>query len=64
MKAQVIEKNGKKEFVVIAYEDFIKIQESLEDFEDLKELRKAKEASMGEKPLLFEEVIKELQLDR
>ena len=39
---QVIEKEGKKEFVVLPYEEFVRIQEALEDFEDLKELRQAK----------------------
>ena len=45
---QVIEKKGKKEFVVLPYEEFLFIQEALEDFEDLKELRKEKERSKGE----------------
>ena len=34
---QIIEKEGKKEFVVLPYEEFLAIKESLEDFEDLKE---------------------------
>ena len=45
---QVIEKKGKKEFVVLPYEEFLSIQEALEDFEDLKELRKEKEKSKSE----------------
>ena len=60
MKAQIIKKDGKKEFVVIPYDDFVKIQEALEDYEDLKELRKAKEASRGEKPIPFDQVVKDL----
>jgi hypothetical protein len=28
--------------MIIPYEDFVKMQEALEDYEDLKELRKAK----------------------
>lgn len=39
---QVLEKNGKKEFVVLPYEVFVKIQEELENYEDLRILRKAK----------------------
>lgn len=39
---QVIEKDGKKEFVVLPYDEYVAIQEALEDFEDLKELREAK----------------------
>ena len=45
---QVIEKEGKKEFVVLPYEEFLAIKESLEDFEGLKDLREAKSASSNE----------------
>jgi len=41
---QVIEKEGKKEFVVLPYEEFLAIKENLEDYEDLKDLREAKAA--------------------
>jgi PHD/YefM family antitoxin component YafN of YafNO toxin-antitoxin module len=37
---QVIEREGRKEFVVLPYEEFLQIQEALDDFEDLRELRK------------------------
>jgi PHD/YefM family antitoxin component YafN of YafNO toxin-antitoxin module len=63
MKPQILEKNGKKEFVIITYEDFIKLYETLEDYEDLKELRKAKKAAKGEKPVPFEQMLKELGLN-
>ena len=43
-KAQIIKKNGRKEFAVLAYADFLKIQEDLEDYEDLRCLREAKES--------------------
>jgi PHD/YefM family antitoxin component YafN of YafNO toxin-antitoxin module len=46
---QVIEKEGKKEFVILPYEEFLTIKESLEDYEDLKELREAKSAE-GDAP--------------
>jgi len=39
---QIIEKEGKKEFVVLPYEEFLAMTEALEDFEDLKLLREAK----------------------
>jgi PHD/YefM family antitoxin component YafN of YafNO toxin-antitoxin module len=41
--AQVIKKNGKKEYVVLPYEEFLRIQEELEDYQDLRCLREAKE---------------------
>jgi hypothetical protein len=43
-KAQIIRKNGKKEFVVLPYAAFLRIQEDLGDYEDLRSLRKAKES--------------------
>ena len=46
---QVIEKEGKKEFVVLPYEEFLAIKESLESYEDLKDLREAK-ATEGHAP--------------
>jgi len=45
---QVIEKEGRKKFVVLPYEEFLAIKESLEDFQDLKDLREAKAESSGE----------------
>lgn len=43
MHPQILEKEGKKEFVVLPYEEFLQIQEELENYEDLKELRREKE---------------------
>jgi PHD/YefM family antitoxin component YafN of YafNO toxin-antitoxin module len=42
----VIEKEGKKEFVVLPYEEFLQIQEALEVLEDLRELRAEREESV------------------
>lgn len=57
MRAHILEKQGKKEFVVLAWEDYEKIQEMLEDYDDLKELRKAKKESKGQKPIPFEKAV-------
>jgi len=38
----ILEKNGKKEFAILPYDEFIKIKKELEDYEDLKLLREAK----------------------
>ena len=46
---EIIKKNGKNEFVVLPYEEFLAVQERLADAEDLLELRKAKRAE-GKKP--------------
>jgi len=44
LRPQIIKKNGKKEYSVLPYEEFLKVREELEDYEDLRCLRKAKEA--------------------
>jgi hypothetical protein len=38
----ILEKNGIQEFVVLPYDEFLKVKEQLQDFEDLKDLRPAK----------------------
>ena len=40
---QILEKEGKKEFVVLPYDEFVQLQEEIEEYEDLKDLRRAKE---------------------
>lgn len=42
MKAQIIEQHGKKEYAVIPYKDFLRLQEEAEDYCDLQDLRRAK----------------------
>jgi len=59
---QVIEKEGKKEFVVLPYEEFLEIQEALADFEDLKEIRKEKEEAKNQPSTPLNEVAKKLGL--
>jgi hypothetical protein len=44
LRPQIIKKNGKKEYAVLPYEAFLKVKEELEDYEDLRCLREAKEA--------------------
>lgn len=61
MKTQVLEKDGRKEFVVLSWEDFEKIKETLEDYNDLRELRKAKTASKGIKPIPFAKALKAIR---
>jgi len=59
---QIIEKEGKKEFVVIPIKEFKIIEEMVEDYEDLRDLREAKESSKGEKAIPLKKVIKSLKL--
>lgn len=48
---QVIEKNGKKEFVILPYEKFLEIREELDNYDDLRILREAKEKE-GDAPTI------------
>jgi len=58
-----IEKDGKKEFVVIPYEEFIELQEQLADYEDLRELRKAKAKEDDAPTVSLEEAKKRLNIE-
>lgn len=44
LHAQVIKRDGKKEYVVLPYEEFLEVREQLDDYEDLRCLRSAKDA--------------------
>ncbi len=49
----ILERDGRKAFAVLSYEEFEKVREELENYEDLKDLRaaKAKESSASVSPL-------------
>ncbi len=58
------EKQGKKQFAVISYEDFVRMQEELEDYHDLLELRRAKSDPRNQKGPAFNIVAAELGLKK
>jgi PHD/YefM family antitoxin component YafN of YafNO toxin-antitoxin module len=58
----ILEQEGKKQFVVLAYSEFIALQEELQDYYDLKELREAKNEEGDAPTASFEEAKKELGL--
>ncbi|WP_363315402.1 type II toxin-antitoxin system Phd/YefM family antitoxin [Thermosulfurimonas sp.] len=58
----ILEKNGKKEFVILSYEEFLKLKEIAEDYEDLKALREAKEEEKDKPGYSLEEVKKILNI--
>lgn len=60
LNAQIIKKNGKKEYVVLPYEEFLKVQEQLEDYEDLRLLRAAKEAEKNASTIGIDELKKKI----
>jgi PHD/YefM family antitoxin component YafN of YafNO toxin-antitoxin module len=57
---QIIEKDGKKEFAVLPYDEFVRVQEELEDYEDLRQLREAKEQDKDAPAITLAELKKEL----
>ncbi|QTA80206.1 Uncharacterized protein dnl_25000 [Desulfonema limicola] len=58
----ILEKDGKKAFAIISYDEFLKIQEILEDYEDLATLRKAKFKESDSMTVSLEHAKKELGL--
>jgi PHD/YefM family antitoxin component YafN of YafNO toxin-antitoxin module len=61
---QIIEKEGKKEFVILPYEEFLQIQEALEDLEDLRELGREREESRRAQSRSLREIGKELGFEQ
>jgi len=58
--AQIIKKNGKKEYVVLPYEEFLRIQEELDDYQDLRSLREAKETERDAMTIRMAELKKKI----
>ena len=58
----ILEKNGKKEFVILSFEEFEKIEKALQDYEDLQDLRKAKALEQDAVSYSLEETKKQLEL--
>ena len=60
LHAEILEKNGKKQFAVLPYYEFLALQERLADAEDLLELRKAKKAEGRKRSIPLAQVKREL----
>ena len=59
---QILERDGKRAFVVLPYEEFVVMEEELQEFEDLKELRAAKVEEAQESCVSLQDAKKELGL--
>lgn len=55
---EFITKDGQPQFAVIPYEEFLQLQELLEDVEDLLDLRTAKQEELNQPSLSLSEVRK------
>jgi hypothetical protein len=58
---QIIKKNGKKEYVVMPYEEFLRVQEELDDYQNLRCLRAAKESEQYAPTVNLEDIKKHLK---
>lgn len=55
---EFLKKNGRNEFVVLPYDEFVRLQEVLENAEDLLDLEKAREENAGHPGVPLEEVMR------
>jgi PHD/YefM family antitoxin component YafN of YafNO toxin-antitoxin module len=62
LNPEFLKKNGKPEFVVLPYEEFLLLQELLADLEDLQDLRQAKLTEKDEPTVSLAESEKRLNL--
>jgi len=58
LNIQIIKKNGKKEYVVMPYDEFLRVQEELDDYQNLRCLREAKAAEQYAPTTSIEELKK------
>lgn len=56
LNIQIIKKNGKKEYVVMPYDEFLRVQEELDDYQNLRCLREAKEAEQNAPTISLEDL--------
>jgi hypothetical protein len=61
---EILEKDGKKQFVILPYEEFEAIEQALADADDLAALRAAKKEEQNEPGMPLDQAIKELGLPR
>ncbi len=54
---EFLKKNGKNEFVVLPYDEFVRMQELLEDAEDLLLLEQAKQEDAGKPGVSLEKMM-------
>ncbi len=59
---EILEKDGKKQFVILTYEEFEAIEQALADAEDLAALRAAKKEEHDAPGVPLEQVVGELGL--
>jgi hypothetical protein len=61
---EIVEKDGKKQFVILKYEEFVAIQQALADADDLSALRAAKKDECDAPTIPLDQVVEELELTK
>ena len=61
---EIVEKDGKKQFVILPYEEFAAIQEALADADDLAALRAAKKDECDAPTIPLDQLVEELELTK
>ena len=61
---QVIEKEGKKEFVILPFDEYLALTELMFDYEDLQDLRDAKKKAKDLDGVPLDKVISDLGLSQ
>jgi hypothetical protein len=61
---EIVEKDGKKQFVILKYEEFVAIQQALADVDDLAALRAAKKDECDAPTIPLDQVVEELELTK
>jgi PHD/YefM family antitoxin component YafN of YafNO toxin-antitoxin module len=54
---EILKKNGKNEFVVLPYDEFLRLKDALEDAEDLRDLRSAKRREGSARAVPIEQLL-------
>ena len=57
---RIIKKDGSKEFVVLPYEEILRMQTEIEEHEDLRTLREEKATAHAEPTRSLDDVLKEI----
>jgi len=60
---EIIEKDGKKKFAVLPYEEFVRVRDELEEFEDLRQLRESREQERDAPACSIEDAKKQLGIE-
>jgi hypothetical protein len=59
---EILRRDGKEQFAALPYEEFLAVQEHLQDMEDLRLIEEARSSDAGEPGMSLEEVKRRLDL--